>query len=287
LNILKIIFIGGLTNGKIVLDYFEKNRYVNVPLIITHPRDHSIPRYNDISGIIDGANVINDLDANKYTKIIRNLKPDFIFVTGWSGILSEEIISIPKFGTIGFHPSKLPCDRGRSVLAWQIEEGYTQTALTMFYYNEIPDFGDIITYENINIERNDYINDVLNKIDNATYNLMRAYFPLLRKSIAPRKGQNANEGNYRRLRNERDSVINWDVNAEVIYNKIRAISKPYPGAIAKIGNEDFRIWKAVIFENIPELDEGEPGKHIYLEKSDYPIVKCRDLCLRVIDFEKI
>ena len=139
MNKLKIIFIGGLTNGKIVLEYFQKNRYVKVPLIITHPQNNPTPRYADISCIIHGSRIKTDLEANTHKEIIHNLKPDFIFVAGWSGILSEELISIPRFGTIGFHPSKLPRDRGRSVLAWQIEEGYTETALTMFYYNNIPD----------------------------------------------------------------------------------------------------------------------------------------------------
>jgi len=287
MNKLKIIFIGGLTNGEVILEYFEQNRYVKVPLIITHPKNSPTPRYTDLSCIINGSLIKNDLDANTHTEIIHSLKPDFIFVAGWSGILSEEIISIPRRGTIGFHPSKLPTDRGRSVLSWQIEEGYTETALTMFYLNKIPDCGDIIGQENIKIERNDYINDVLNKIDTATYNLMRSYFPLLRNRIAPRKEQNINEGNFRRLRNERDSIIYWDANADVIYNKIRAISKPYPGAIGSIGNENFRIWESVTCDNIPELDGKKPGKHIYLEKSITPIIKCRDKCLRVTNFEKI
>ena len=53
----------------------------------------------------------------------------------------------------------------------------------MFYYNHLPDCGDIIGQERILIEDNDYISDVLEKVDKATYNLMHAYFPLLRKNI--------------------------------------------------------------------------------------------------------
>ena len=37
----------------------------------------------------------------------------------------------------------------------------------------------------IPIENNDYLVDVMDKIDNATYNLMKAYFPLIRKNIIP------------------------------------------------------------------------------------------------------
>lgn len=82
-----------------------------------------------------------------------------------------------------FHPAKLPFDRGRSVLAWQIEDGYTETSLTMFKYSDYPDGGDILAQETIAIASNDYINDILDKVDAASLNLIRAYFPLLRKGF--------------------------------------------------------------------------------------------------------
>lgn len=33
---LSVIFIGGLSNGKIIYDYLNKNRYVNISLVITY-----------------------------------------------------------------------------------------------------------------------------------------------------------------------------------------------------------------------------------------------------------
>ena len=60
---------------------------------------------------------------NDYYLKIKEYKPDIIIVAGWSNIIEEKILEIPKFGVVGFHPSNLPKDRGRSVLAWQIEEG--------------------------------------------------------------------------------------------------------------------------------------------------------------------
>ena len=70
---------------------------------------------------------------------IKDLAPDLIIVAGWSELIPNEILSIPRMGVIGFHPAKLPFDRGRSVLAWQIEDGYTETSLTMFKYSDYPD----------------------------------------------------------------------------------------------------------------------------------------------------
>jgi methionyl-tRNA formyltransferase len=282
---LKVIFIGGLTNGKIVLDYLQSNKYVQVPLIITYPIKHTGPRHTIISEIQQDSEVQYNLNASEYLKVIEKIKPDYIFVAGWSALLPDSLIKIPKKGTIGFHPSKLPLDRGRSAVAWQIEEGYKESALTMFYYNEAPDCGDIIGQERFMIEHNDYIGDILNKVDQASYNLIRAYFPLLRKGLAPRKKQDLNEGSFRRLRGKRDSLIDWDQNALVIYNKIRAISKPYPGATGKIDNVNYLIWKSEIIEDTREAKLFLPGSVITLNNEKL-IVKCREHSLAIIDYEK-
>lgn len=279
---ISIVFIGGLTNGKVIYDYLRKNKYVDLKLTLTYPDDdlHK-PRFIIFP---NEKSIIKTHQANDHIDKIKALNPDFIFVAGWSELLNKEIISLPKKGVVGFHPSKLPYDRGRSVLAWQIEEGYEHTALTMFYYNEFPDGGDIIASENILIEQNDYINDILNKVDKASYNLMHAYFPLLRKGIAPRTEQNISEGNLRRLRTEKDSWINWNQNTERIYNKIRAISKPYPGAIGIINEKKYTIWKSESTDFSWGHNE-KPGTLIAKLYNGELIIKTKDSFIKISEYE--
>jgi len=285
---IKIVFIGGLSNGKIVYEYLNKNKHVDLPLIITYGDNNNKPRSVNFP---NKNNIVKCSTANKYLKKIKETKPDFIFVAGWSELLNDELIQIPSKGTIGFHPAKLPKDRGRSVLAWQIEEGYDETALTMFYYSNIPDGGDIIAQENIKIETNDYINDVLKKIDKATYNIMRAYFPLLRKGKAPRTPQDQSRATVRRLRTDRDSLIDWNQNAVNIYNKIRAISKPYPGAYTFINKKKVRIWYAEKLSYIPNILSQYinfyPGTIICCFSNDKYLVKTKDSFLFIWCEEKL
>ena len=279
---IKVVFIGGLTNGKIVYNYLVKNKFVDLLMTITYPDTVDKPRFVKFP---NNSKVIKSEKANDKLNIIKQLKPDYIFVAGWSELLTNEILNIPVKGTIGFHPSKLPNDRGRSVLAWQIEDGYSETALSMFYYNEIPDEGDIIASEPIKIEVNDYINDVLDKVDAATYNLMYAYFPLLRNDRAPRKKQNLNEGNFRRLRKEIDSIIDWNKNSNAIYNKIRAISSPYPGARGLIDKIQYTVWESEVVDTFPFGENEAPGTLIAKLYDNSLIVKTRDSFLRVLKYE--
>ena len=159
---LKVFFIGGLTNGKIVYDYLKKNRYVNLCGVVTYPDDFKGARF---VAFPDDPNIIKTGSSKEEVSLIKSLAPDLIIVAGWSELIPEEILGIPKMGVIGFHPAKLPMDRGRSVLAWQIEDGYTETALTMFKYTDYPDGGDIIGQDIIKIEKEDYISDILDKVD--------------------------------------------------------------------------------------------------------------------------
>lgn len=286
MNPYNVILIGGQSNGKIVYDYLKRNRYVHLMLTVTYPDHADKPR---MVCFPDAPDILKVDSANRYLEKIRSLHPDLLIVAGWSELLEEDLLACSKEGVIGFHPSRLPYDRGRSVLAWQIEEGYTETALTLFYYNSIPDAGDIIAQERIQIAETDYIADVLDKVDFATLNLMRAYFPLLRKQTAPRRRQEIHDGSYRRLRDEGDSRICWDRPAKDIVNKIRAISKPYPGAVGLIQGRKIKIWRgrAVPVLSVPLNTIPANGDRVAELCDGSLLVKCRDGFVQITEYEDV
>jgi len=281
----KVVFIGGLSNGKIVYDYLIRNKHIDLCLTITYPDNCDKPRFVKFP---NGQNIIKTYSANKELNKIKELKPDLIIVAGWSELLLKELITTPQYNTIGFHPAKLPMDRGRSVLAWQIEDGYKETALTMFFYNDIPDGGNIIAQEKISISSSDYIEDILNKIDEATYNIMYAYFPLLRQIKIKGIIQDNSTASFRRLRKEKDDLINWNKSSIEIYNKIRAISKPYPGAVFyDMNNDKCKIWKAKIINNFEFGNYTKPGTIIAIFYNNYMLIKTKDSFILVKEWEKI
>ena len=280
---IKVIFIGGLTNGLIVYNYLKNNKYVDLLLTLTYKDKSKKSRHTKFP---NNKNIIKSDSIKGYENDIISLKPDLIFVAGWSELINDKILKLPKMGVIGFHPSKLPFDKGRSVLAWQLSEGYKSTALSMFYYNNIPDGGDIIAQEAIKIYENDYINDILDKVDKATNSLMKSYFPLIRTHNNPRVKQNLNDGNFRRLRTSKDSLIDWNTNSIEIYNLIRAISKPYPCAIAEIDNKKYKIIKAQIIKSFPLGNNQKIGKKIALLFDNSMIIKTKDSYIRITDYEK-
>ncbi len=281
-NTIKVVFIGGLTNGKIVYDYLKANKYVDLRLAITYQEGFTGARYDRLP---DDDIVLRTGTVKGSEESIKGLNPDLIFVAGWSELIPDSVLAVPAMGCIGFHPAKLPLDRGRSVLAWQIEDGNKETGLTMFKYTDYPDGGDILAQEIIPIRHEDYINDILDKIDEATYNIMRAYFPLLRTGRLVAKKQNLEDGSFHRLRGERDSLINWNKNKEDIYNKIRAISHPYPGAFTELDGKRILVWKSEEIAEMPFGQNEKPGTLVARLYDNSLVFKTRDGFLRITEWE--
>ncbi len=286
----KIVLICALENGKIALDYFsnlDKKGVIALIKVYTY-EDELVPNKNmyvRLDNIIDNNILTKVGKINDYKDEIKEFNPDFIFVIGWSQLIDKEIINASKKGTIGFHTSKLPKDRGRSTIAWQISEGYTETALTMFYISEGIDNGDIIAQENIKIEQNDYVKDILFKINQSTYNLLKTYFPLLLNGKAPRVKQDETKASYRRLRVDRDSLINWNLSTRSICNLIRAVSFPYPRAWTLYKGDKIKINHWSIF-NLKEFYFFEkPGTITGNIKGLGYLIKTKDGFIAINDLE--
>ncbi len=280
---MKIVIIGGLTNGKILLDYFTKKKDIEIKLLVTHPFNKSIPRIVNF-GYLKKKNIkiIKDLNANKYFSTIKKINPDIIFLLGWSGMLSEKLIKIPKFGVIGFHPSKLPAYRGRSVIAWQLEEGEKESAYTAFFVNKKPDSGDIILQQKFTIKSRDYVEDVLNKVDLSLVKMLPKIYKMMKEKNFIKTKQDIKKGFYKKLRNDSNSLISIERKAREIYNKIRAVSYPYPGAFLKYNNKKYKIWKSEI---LPKNKSLNLNKKLMItkiiKKQDYFIAQTKDYPIKM------
>src|SRR5919198_594589 len=79
-----------------------------------------------------GARLIETADVNSPETIaaIREVDPDLIFVVGWSQLVMDEFIGLPRHGVFGMHPTLLPRHRGRAAIPWAILGGPRKAGLS-------------------------------------------------------------------------------------------------------------------------------------------------------------
>lgn len=174
---------------------------------------------------------------------VRQWQPDILFAVGLSQILKPELLAIPKLGSIGFHPTRLPVGRGRAPIAWLTLEG-RQGAATFFQMEEGVDSGPILVQEPFAVSEHDYAEDVNAKALKALDVALDRWIPrLLSGEWQPRNQAPDAVVEYGR-RSPSDGLIDWEHSANRIYAQIRAASRPHPGAYTYAGDRRLIVWRA-------------------------------------------
>ncbi|CAN1498979.1 Fmt Methionyl-tRNA formyltransferase [Burkholderiaceae bacterium] len=186
-------------------------------------------------------------------------------------------------GVIGFHPSVLPANRGRHPIIWALALGLKETASTFFFMDEDADSGDLLSQDLISINDNDDARTLYEKITKTALSQIEVFLPKLISGNFQKIKQNSNLSNIWRKRNQSDGLVDWRMSAKSIHNLVRALSRPYIGAGFFFGNAEVKIWKtelvSAVYSNI------EPGKVIEIECGLYPVVKCGEKAIKLIEFE--
>ena len=271
MNSVEIIFIGGVEIGHTILESIYASGY-KVNTVFTLPESSTASGYIDFSPLVSQENskLIRTANINEPECVdtIKNISPDLIIVCGWQRLISQEIIDIPKLGAIGFHSSLLPKYRGRAPVNWAIMMGEKETGITMFYLTSEADSGDIIGQKSFKILLNDDCNTVYQKSAKAGSELIKKYLTQIENGISPRVHNPSKSYPSFPKRTPEDGLIDFNRSALDVYNFIRALTKPYPGAYYFNENGDkVFVWKAeIVFNN----DTPQNGSFIF-KTLDYNI----------------
>ena len=207
-----------------------------------------IPVYQPVKIRLDG---VQDL---------RALAPDLCVTAAFGQILSQEILDIPRIGTVNVHSSLLPKYRGSAPINYAIWEGETVTGVTTMMTDKGMDTGDILLQKEIKILPGETAGELMERMAPIGAELLIETVALLQKGICPRRRQEEGQATYFPLLKKEMGEIDWRQDAHRIVCQVRGLS-PWPGAYTAIDGEIIKIWRAEEAEN----DGAAPG---FLLKAD-------------------
>ena len=219
---------------------------------------------NLVSDMLVPVVTLKNKNWTKITNFITSKKPDLGIVAGFSHILPNDILKIPRYGFWNLHAGSVPKYRGGSPLNWQLINGEVRAGLSILKMTPGIDDGPILSSTNFKIAHADTILDLHIRANKLFPLLLLPLLSNLPESLRKSKVQSRIGARYWHQRNERDGQIDWiNSNSQQVYNFVRAISKPYPGAFGVItGRREIRIWQVKIDEN--HVD-GVPGRVVKLK----------------------
>ena len=251
----QVIFFGNNTWGIHVLRYLLSHGYA-VPLVIVPPGIEYAKAMDIRKFLPKDSKIIEGFHYSALTGIIKSYGDCLLLACSYTAIISKSIVDL---GVVNIHGAILPYHRGASMLNWAIINGWEKTGITLHYMEETLDSGNIIDTIEYPIYPREDINSVKMTMLAKTTELLDKNLPALLSGKVKGLPQNHVLAKYYPKRKPEDGRIDWHKNAEDIYNLIRALVPPYPGAFCynKTGAK-VTIGKAhVEVDNRPHF---KPGK---------------------------
>lgn len=225
------------------------DRGANVVAVVTHRDDPAETiRFASVARLAGAHRIPSHTPGNpntpEFVEDIRRLKPDLIFSFYYRRLLCPATLDIPRLGAINLHGSLLPKYRGRAPLNWVLIHGETLTGVTLHYMDALADHGDIIAQRSVPIAIEDTALTLLGKLVGAARILLAESYPLIAAGRAPRTPQDHAAATTFGRRRPADGWIDWSRSAWEIYNLIRAVTRPFPGAFTCLGDRRVFLWRA-------------------------------------------
>ncbi len=217
-------------------------RGVEVALVVTHEDDAretiwfesvaSVAREAGIKVLTPAASALADLVAS-----VAAEQPDLLFSFYFRYMLPEAMLAVARIGAFNMHGSLLPKYRGRVPVNWAVLNGESETGATLHEMTVKPDAGAIVDQQSVPILPDDTAHEVFKKVTVAAEQTLWRALPGLIAGEVTRRPNVLAEGSYFGARKPEDGRIDWTWPRSRVYNLIRAVAPPYPGAFCDIGGQ--------------------------------------------------
>ena len=175
---------------------------------------------------------------------VRAARPDCIFSFYYRHMLPVAVLALAPQGAFNMHGSLLPKYRGRVPINWAVLHGETETGATLHEMVAKPDAGMIVAQTSVPILPDDTAAEVFGKVVVAAEQTLWRVLPAMLAGQTPRLPNDLTQGGYFGGRNADDGRIDWRLPAQTVYNLVRAVAPPYPGAWTMLGSSRCVIAKA-------------------------------------------
>lgn len=246
---MRIIFLGTPEFAIDSLDALVQSKH-DVIAVITQP-DKPTERGNKIEfSCVKKYALANNIPLFQFPKIsrdgvidIKTLNPDLMVTAAYGQILSQDILSIPKYGIINVHASILPKYRGASPIQSAIIHGDNETGVTIMKTEIGLDTGDIIDVVKTPIFDTDTAGDLSSRLSILGANLLLDVIEKIENGTATYTKQEQFDATVTTKISKSDAVINWEKSTREIKNLIHG-TNPNPIARTLFNDDLIKLYRA-------------------------------------------
>lgn len=178
---------------------------------------------------------------------LEKTKADFFIVADYGKIIPASVFRLPRYFSLGVHPSLLPRYRGPAPIEYALLNGDSHTGVTIFKMNEHVDAGDIVLQKELPIEKNDDYHSLRQKLARQGVDLLLEAIEAIARGAYALIPQSEQEVSFTHRLTKEDGRIRWSQSAMTIHNQIRA-TVGWPSAYTYYKGKQIQILAAEVIE---------------------------------------
>jgi len=191
---------------------------------------------------------------------VATLQPDLILSVYYRHMIGTKILALPRLGAWNMHGSLLPKYRGRAPINWAVLHGEPRIGMTLHRMVKSADAGAVVDREGVDIGPRDTAEQAFRKVLPCARRLLARQIDALLAGTAQETPQDESQATYFGGRKPEDGRIGWTQSSRQIFNLIRAVTDPYPGAFTEIGAARLMVWWAEPDSPATRDRRGAPGE---------------------------
>ena len=210
---------------------------------------------------------------------LRALAPDVCVTAAFGQILSQEVLDVPRMGTVNVHASLLPRHRGAAPVQWALLQGDRTTGVTTMLTDKGIDTGDMLLKAEVTVDPEDTAGSLLEKLSHMGAELLVETLVRLEKGDCPRKKQNEDESTYDPMLNKEMGLLHFEEGTQMCLNRVRAMS-PWPCAYAPLREGVLKVWRAKA-----AAGSGQPGMILSADSKGGLVVATSDGAMELCEVQ--
>ena len=200
------------------------------------------------------------VNTPEWIEKITALAPDLILSVYYRNMISSKILALPRLGAFNMHGSLLPKYRGRAPINWAVLHGEPRIGMTLHRMVKAADAGAIVDQQGVDIGPRDTAEQAFRKVLPCARQVLARQIDALLAGTASETPQDESQATYFGGRKPEDGRINWTQTSRQIFNLIRAVTDPYPGAFTDVGPARLMVWWAEPDSPATRGLRGKPGE---------------------------
>ena len=217
----------------------------------------------------------------EFVQILRSMQPELIVVAAFGQFLSQEILTMPKYGCINVHASLLPKYRGAAPIQYAIIKGEKESGVTIMQMDIGMDTGAMLDKVVVPIGENTTMGELHDELKEKGAQLLLEVIEKIEAGTAVAEPQNNDEATYATLLDRSMERIDWTKPAQDVHNLIRGFN-PAPSTFTTLPNgKNLKLWCSRMTD---KTADAKPGTVVEISKRSF-FVACGSGVLEITELQ--